>query len=212
MKICGLKDPELARTAVEAGADAIGIMMNETSPRAISPEQAVEVLAEVRTAAAEAWRSVDTVLVVSDKSAAEAARIAADLDFDVLQMHGNYGHQDFEVAGRVVERLWRATSLAHLDPADPDLAVGGRGEELLLLDAPRGGSGQTWDLRALENRRPDGRWLLAGGLNPDNVAAAIEQARPWGVDVSSGVETAPGVKDAALIRAFVDAARQATVV
>ena len=75
------------------------------------------------------------------------------------------------------------------------------------LDAPLAGSGHRWDLSALADQRPEGRWLLAGGLAPDNVAAAIHQASPWGVDVSSGVESSRGVKDPELIRKFVAAAR-----
>ncbi len=203
VKICGITDPALARVAVEAGADAIGIMMNRTSPRAISVERAHEVLTEARVTAAEAWRSLDTVLVVSDKSIADAVAIMDELDLDVLQLHGNYSAEEIREASESVDRVWRATSLTK----SPDLTVGVHGEEALLLDAPRGGSGETWDLTALEASRPTGRWLLAGGLNPTNVASALAQARPWGVDVSSGVESAPGVKDPDLVRAFVAAAR-----
>lgn len=203
LKICGLTDPESARVAVEAGVDAIGIMMNATSPRAISIDRAREVLTEARVAAAEAWHSLDTVLVVSDMPVADAAAIVDELDMDVLQLHGEYSASDIEEAVSTLDRVWRATSLSK----NPDLTVGAHGEEALLLDAPRGGSGQTWDLTELAGGRPEGRWLLAGGLHPENVADRLREARPWGVDVSSGVESAPGVKDHAKIRAFVAAVR-----
>lgn len=101
--------------------------------------------------------------------------------------------------------LWRATSLDHTT----DLDVVGWHSDLLLLDAPRAGSGETWDISPLEANPPAVDWLLAGGLAPHNVAAAIRQVRPWGVDVSSGVEAAPGVKDEAKVHAFVRAARAA---
>lgn len=205
LKICGLTDPESARVAVEAGVDAIGIMMNATSPRAISRERAAEVLTEARVAAAESWHSLDTVLVVSDMPVAEAAAIVDELDLDVLQLHGDYSEADIVEAVATLDRVWRATSLSK----NPDLTVGVHGEEALLLDAPRGGSGETWDLTDLAGGRPEGRWILAGGLHPDNVAERLREAAPWGVDVSSGVESAPGVKDADKIRAFVAAVRGA---
>ena len=208
LKICGLTDPENARVAVEAGVDALGIMMNATSPRALSVERAAEVLTEARVAAAESWHSLDTVLVVSDMPVDRAAALVDELDFDVLQLHGNYSDEDVAEAASVVDRVWRATSLAD-GPAD--LRVGAHGEEALLLDAPRGGSGETWDLGSLAGGRPEGRWILAGGLNPENVAERLVAAQPWGVDVSSGVESAPGVKDPDRIRAFVQAVRAAGV-
>jgi len=195
VKVCGLTTVDAARVAVDAGADAIGIVMNETSPRAIDIPTARAILAAVGDAA-------DTVLVVNDKTAVAAAELAADLGVDVLQLHGTYTPEDFRLARERVARLWRATSSAH----DPDLTVGAYGEEALLLDAARPGSGQRWDTASLTHR-PRGRWILAGGLRPDNVAEAIAAAAPWGVDVSSGVESAPGVKDHEAIRAFVGAAR-----
>ncbi|GAA3153661.1 hypothetical protein [Nonomuraea salmonea] len=90
--------------------------------------------------------------------------------------------------------------------AQADLRCGAYDEDLLIVDAPHAGSGQPWDWAAVRGR-PSGQWMLAGGLAPGNVAEAVAAARPWGVDVSSGVETAPGKKDSALIRSFLKAAR-----
>lgn len=199
LKICGLREPEHIEVALAAGADAIGFVMNQTSSRRIDAEQARRLVAVVANRA-------DTVLVVNDMPAADAAAIAQGIGIDVVQLHGpRYDAAAFAEALAIVPRVWRATSLAD----DPDLTVGAYGEEVLLLDAPKPGSGETWDLSALVQRAPAGKWLLAGGLNPGNVAEAIATAKPWGVDVSSGVESAPGQKDSDLIRAFASAAHGA---
>ena len=197
VKVCGLDSVANARVALESGADAIGVVMSPRSPLLLEFGTASEILSAARY-------DVETVLVVREMPATEAAEAAARLGADVLQLHGGrYAREDFARALEVFPRLWRATSLT----AEPVLRVGAWGEERLLLDAPRAGSGERWDLSALTTRRPEGEWLLAGGLAPGNVAEAIASARPWGVDVSSGVESGPGVKDPELIRAFVAAAR-----
>lgn len=197
VKICGLRTREHVEAAVTAGADAVGVVMNRTSSRRATEDEAREVVTAARG-------RVDSVLVVNDLSAPEAARIAARLGFDVLQLHGRaYGRDDFAAALEVVPRVWRATSL----DLDPPLAVGAWGEEVLLLDAPKPGSGERWDLTELADRAPDGRWLVAGGLSAANVREAVEAVAPWGVDVSSGVEVAPGEKSSELITRFVEAAR-----
>lgn len=195
VKVCGLDTPESALVAVDAGADAIGVVMSARSPRNINVDQALVVLAAVP--------GVDRVLVTNDLSVADAIDRAIRVGANVLQLHGAYSAEDFAHATALFPRVWRATALT----PDTPLTTGAYGEELLLLDAPVAGSGKRWDLSALDGNAPEGRWLLAGGLNPDNVAAAITEAHPWGVDVSSGVESAPGVKDHARIRAFIAAAR-----
>ncbi|GAA4666010.1 phosphoribosylanthranilate isomerase [Gordonia humi] len=198
VKVCGLTDPATVDVAVDAGADAIGVVMNRTSSRAVDADVA-------RSIVERAAGRIDAVLVVNDMPAADAARIAADLGFAVVQLHGAYTADDFAAAARIHPRLWRATSLAN----DPPLQVGAYGEQFLLLDAPKPGSGRTWDLSSLADAGVTGHWLLAGGLNPSNVADAIAQAAPWGVDTSSGVEASPGVKDHAKVRDFIVAAKAA---
>ena len=196
VKVCGLDSVANARVAVEAGAHAIGVVMSPASPRHLDFATARQVVDAVRD-------DVDTVLVVREMDAVAAADMAGRLGVRVLQLHGGrYGRDEFARALERFPRVWRATALAD----DTDLAVGAWGEERLLLDAPRAGSGERWDLAALDRRRPTGEWLLAGGLDPANVAGAIATARPWGVAVSSGVESSPGVKDPDLVRAFVAAA------
>ena len=193
MKICGIDTEASASAAVEAGADAIGVVMNQTSVRRLEFTAAARIVASVHGA-------VDTVLVTNDMPINEAAETAQRLGVTALQLHGGlYTREDFTSALTVHPLLWRATSLKH----KPDLAVGAWGEKVLLLDAPTAGSGETWDLVPLLDKPPIGRWMLAGGLTPNNVAAAIEKVHPWGVDVSSGVESDLGVKDHALIRKFI---------
>lgn len=203
VKVCGLKTPQAVETAIDAGADAIGFVHALGSPRHLESQEIGKLLAVAGRA--DGGCAVDTVLVVAKIPADDAAHLALDLGVSVLQLHGAYSESDFRAAKDIFPRIWRATSLAE----QPDLTVGAQGEEMLLLDAPKAGSGERWDLRPLVENRPQGEWLLAGGLTPDNVAEAIATAHPTGVDVSSGVESAPGVKDLDKIRAFVENARSA---
>ncbi|HIW28732.1 MAG TPA: phosphoribosylanthranilate isomerase [Candidatus Luteococcus avicola] len=198
IKVCGLKTPDDVRVATDAGADAVGFVHNTASVRSIPLEQVADLAALVPA-------GVASVLVVNDLPVADAIDAARASGVDVLQLHGpGYGRED---VARVVAsglRVWRATSLADGD----DLRVGAFGEEALLLDSAVPGSGETWDLSGLAEP-PHGHWLLAGGLSPVNVADAIRAVRPWGVDVSSGVEVTRGTKGHDLIRAFITAAREA---
>jgi len=196
VKVCGLRTVEAALAAVDAGADAVGVVFSTTSPRRIDEAGARAIVDAIRGRA-------ETVVVTNDMDAAAAAALTARLGADILQLHGPYAASDFARAAEWHPRLWRATSLA----AAGELSAGAYGDEAILLDAPRPGSGERWDLTELVARRPAGRWLLAGGLTPGNVADAVREAQPWGVDVSSGVESAPGEKDLGLIRTFVSAAR-----
>ncbi|MEJ6489250.1 phosphoribosylanthranilate isomerase [Leucobacter sp. USCH14] len=207
VKICGLREPAHAALAAELGADAVGVVMSPRSSRHASADEARAVVAAARSTRAD----IDTVLVVNTLPAEEAARLARDLGFTVLQLHGGYLAEDVAAAGALLPRVWRATSLAQF----PGLSAGELREERLLLDGATPGSGTTWDLSPLGadpelRRRIGSDWLLAGGLTPDNVADAISIARPGGVDVSSGVEHAPGQKHPDSIRRFMEAARSAT--
>lgn len=201
VKICGLREAEHARLAVSLGADAVGVVMSEGSPRNASAGTARTVVRAVR----ESSSDTDVVLVARGLPAEDAARAAIDLGFDVLQLHGSYDADDFAAALGIIPRVWRAASLER----EPRVRPGEYGEEHLLLDAATPGSGERWTFDGVDAAALGDSWILAGGLSPDNVAASIAACAPWGVDVSSGIERAPGVKDPALIAAFIAAARAA---
>jgi phosphoribosylanthranilate isomerase len=192
VKVCGLRTAGAVDAAVAAGADAVGFVVAAGSPRFVDA-------ATARRLVEHTGGRATTVLVTKGLTPEDAAAAARAAGADVLQVHG-FDRGEVGRASALFPRVWRATSL---DDAD----LGTWGEELLLIDSPRPGSGERWDLGALQVRRPEGAWLLAGGLDPSNVGQAIAQAAPSGVDVSSGVESAPGVKDLALIERFVAAAR-----
>ncbi|MEU4666840.1 phosphoribosylanthranilate isomerase [Amycolatopsis sp. NPDC023774] len=193
VKICGLKTAADVTCAVEAGADAVGFLLCE-SPRQVTWAEAARLAAGVPG-------EVLTVGVFKGVPVAEVREAVAETGIRAVQLHGSgYSQADFAALRDLPVRLIRATSLR--EGAAP--TVGEYGEDLLLLDSPTAGSGETWDWSA---ETPAGDWLLAGGLTPDNVADAVATVRPWGVDVSSGVECSRGVKDQALIRAFLAAAR-----
>ncbi|MEV7010328.1 phosphoribosylanthranilate isomerase [Streptosporangium sp. NPDC051022] len=194
VKICGLREPEHVMAAVEAGADAIGFVLTRSSRR-VTPARARELAAAVPS-------HVLTVAVFAGETSQEVRQATLEAGVRAVQLHGDHPHEDFTALKDLDVTLVRAGA------AGADLRCGAFDEDLLIVDAPRPGSGLPWDWAAVRGR-PQGRWMLAGGLDPSNVAEAIDAAGPWGVDVSSGVETAPGVKDAGLIRSFLAAARRA---
>ncbi|HEX6357370.1 phosphoribosylanthranilate isomerase [Actinophytocola sp.] len=191
VKICGLRTAGDVDAAVTAGADAIGFLFAR-SPRQIDPRTAREL--------GEAAGSVLTVGVFKDMPAAQVRAIAAESGVRAVQLHGDYSKDAFTEVADPAWQLIRA-----VPHSAPDLRVGAYGEDLLLVDAPRGGSGEAWDYESVAGL--SGQWILAGGLTPATVATAREISGAWGVDVSSGVESSRGVKDAALITQFVAAAK-----
>ncbi len=197
VKVCGLRTAEDVSTAVDAGADAVGFVFAE-SVRRVDVDVARELVAEVPA-------HVLTVGVFLKQPAAEARETALAAGVGAIQLHGDYPASAFEELRDLQVKLVRATTLRE----DTDVTVGAYGEDMLLLDSPVAGSGEQWDLALLGGARPQGQWLLAGGLTADNVGTAIQAVRPWGVDVSSGVESSRGVKDPGLIRKFVAAAKSA---
>lgn len=191
VKICGLRTAADVAATVAAGADAIGFVF-ATSPRQVDAQTAREL----------AKRAGDllTVGVFKSMPAAEVRAVATAAGVRAVQLHGDYTKDDFAELSDPAWQLIRAVS-----HSAPDLRVGAYGEDILLVDAPKAGSGETWDYHSVAGI--PGQWLLAGGLTPDNVTKAHQTAGSWGVDVSSGVESSRGVKDAALIAQFVTAAK-----
>ena len=197
VKICGITDPADAALVVDAGADAIGVNF-AVSRRRVTVEQA-RAIAEVVP------EGVLTVGIFRDHLADEVIEIVRAAGLDAAQLHGSETAATSRRVHAAVPLLFRAMSAA--DPALADIDE--HGADVVLLDAPVPGGGVPFDWTLVGDLTARHRVLLAGGLRPDNVAAAIAAVRPWGVDVASGVESAPGRKDAAAVRRFVAEARAA---
>lgn len=197
VKVCGITTVADARAAVQAGVDAIGLNRYPKSPRYVSVELAREIAAAVR------GEALVAVLWVNEEPA-RMLEEACEIGAEVLQLHGSSTEATIVAPQVDIWRAYPARERRQVEAIDP------RGAQAILLDTPstlHGGSGKTfaWDLAAGLTFPV----LLAGGLGPDNVAAAIRAAHPWGVDACSRLESSPGVKDAELMRAFVAAAKAA---
>lgn len=196
VKVCGLTRPEDAALCARLGAWGVGLVFAEGSPRRVDEPAAAEVAAAVP-------ESVAVVGVFVDARPADMARVARRVGLTHLQVHGDTDPAAARAAsGLPVLQGIRVDGPAALERARASAA------DLVLLDAAvpgmHGGTGTTFDWSLVEGGlgRP---FALAGGLRPETVAAAIVRLRPSMVDVSSGVESAPGVKDHALVAAFLDA-------
>lgn len=199
VKICGITTAEDAALAAAAGADAIGVNLWSGSKRYVAPEAARAVLSAVPA-------GVLKVGVFVNAPPAEVARAMAELSLDRAQLHGDEQAADY---GALDED--RVIKVVRVRDDGSMTGAGDWNPGLWLYDAyvdgfGGGGVAAPWPVVARAARRP---FLLAGGLGPHNVAEAIRATRPDGVDVASGVEQRPGVKDAAKVAAFVAAARAA---
>ena len=206
VKICGITSLEDARVAVEAGADALGFVFWQMSPRKVDPVRAAAIARELPP-------FMLRVGVFVDSSRDEMARIADAVGLDLLQLHGD---EPPEALAALPRRVIKAVRVGKGFASDEAMRFAGHAAGLLVdtrlpgeTQLP-GGTGVPFDwtlVKGLAERLPF--LVLAGGLGPANVAAAVRAVRPHAVDVSSGVETLPGRKDPALVRAFVQAARAA---
>ncbi|MGR3515295.1 MAG: phosphoribosylanthranilate isomerase [Paracoccaceae bacterium] len=206
VKICGLQTRETVTAAVDAGAAYLGFNFVERSKRFVD-------IATARDLAVDVPPGVAKVALVLDADDATLDAITEAVPLDMLQLHGEEPPERVaEVRARYGLPVMKAVGIA--DQADvAALDLYGPVADQLLVDAkPRkasdlpGGTGVTFDWRLISNRRWPVPWMLAGGLTPDNVAEAIALTGARQVDVASGVESAPGVKDTDLIRAFLAAA------
>ncbi|HVD01360.1 MAG TPA: phosphoribosylanthranilate isomerase [Candidatus Dormibacteraeota bacterium] len=193
VKICGICDVESALAAVDAGADLLGFHFCD-SKRKITPDDAVKILDELPDGPA-------LVGVFIDQPPREVNSIAEFLGLDIVQLHGNE-RPGFESEHIVMK------ALKVRDGVVPDASGW---PDPVLLDSwsedSRGGTGRAWNWEQAVALTVTRKVFVAGGLNPLNVGSVIRRLRPYGVDVSSGVESAPRVKEATLIGAFVDAVR-----
>ncbi|MDD2501838.1 MAG: phosphoribosylanthranilate isomerase [Geobacter sp.] len=201
IKICGITSPEDALTAVEAGADALGFVFYKESPRHIFPEEAARIINLLPP-------FIQVVGLFVNEAPEIVNQISRNCRLGLVQLHGDETPDDCRRIEQRVMKAFRVRSLTCLDPVT-DYRLSG-----CLLDtySPSfyGGTGTSfnWEI-AREAVARSHRVVLAGGLTPDNVAEAIRQVRPYGVDVSSGVESAPGRKDADKVREFIRNAKEA---
>ena len=200
VKVCGITRPEDAELAVELGAWALGFVLWRQSPRAADPVVAAGIAAALR-------RRVELVGVFVNPTLEELAHAADELHLSHVQLHGDEGPAFCaEAARRTGAKVIKAVRIASAaDFQDLERFH----TDLHLLDAAarglRGGSGKTWDWELARRRRRKVPVILSGGLTADNVAAGIAAVDPYAVDVSSGVEAAPGAKDPAKLAAFMAA-------
>ena len=217
VKICGIKDTGMLSHAARAGADWIGIVMVPASPRNILGEGpgSSDLYYDLLFAAAEA--NVRTVALIADADDRTVQILSGAVMPDAIQLHG---HETPEMVAKFRTHfppsieMWKALGVSEI--ADLEAAEAYTAADRLLLDAkpPKGadaagGHGEPFDWSILQDWRAPKPWLLAGGLTPENVAGAIAATGAAAVDVSSGVERARGVKDAALIEQFIKAAKEA---
>jgi phosphoribosylanthranilate isomerase len=205
IKICGIRDLDTARAAADAGADAVGFVFHPASPRYIEPADAFGIIGGLPP-------FVSTVGLFVDASIDRFCDVEEQCPTDMSQLHGSEDEDLVEECGPNIIKAVRfdpATIAADLARWDESYDVAA-----ILVDGSAGGEGQTLDWTALGRltaaRAPGMKpIILAGGLTPQNVGEAIRAVHPWGVDVSSGVESARGVKDPGLIAAFCAAVQRA---
>lgn len=212
VKICGIRDEENLRAALEAGADYIGFIFVKDSVRYISPQNAAALVKAHSHDIRPANRKI--VAVMADPTDQELADVLTVLGPDIIQLHGDEPPERVRaIAGIYDIRLMKALPVATAkDIARAQDYVGYA--DMLLFDAkipegPSGGTGQTFDWHLLQGERITLPWFLSGGLNAANVADAIRITNAKRVDVSSGVETTRGQKSPALIQAFIRAVKPA---
>ena len=197
VKICGICDPDGAQAAIESGADLIGFHFCR-SDRRVTPEEAKGIIDGLSL-------RPTIVGVFIDQDADEVRQIADFVGLDLLQLHGSEA-PGFD-AGRPVMKV--------LKVRDGEVPDADQWPDPIMLDSwsadQRGGTGLTWDWERARDLLATRKVFIAGGLEPGNVGKVVSQFKPYGVDVSSGVESAVRVKDPAKVRAFVHAVRIAEV-
>ena len=200
VKICGITNASDAQCALKWGADALGFIFAE-SPRRVSSQRVKAIVSAVGP-----W--VATVGVFVNESVETMKRIAADCRLTAVQLHGEENAE----AARSLSPLFVIKTF-HASPALDLKKAGEYPADALLFDTAvqglPGGTGKVFDWGLLAGSRLPARVIVSGGLKPSNVREAVERVRPYGVDVSSGVESAPGKKSADLIREFILSAKNA---
>lgn len=210
VKICGVKTLNDALAALDTGADMLGLNFHPPSPRCLTVDAAARLARHIRNRG----EPVTLVGVFVNRPPAEVVAIMNACGLDLAQLSGDEPPEDLVALGPRVFKAIRVTSRADASERARRYRAGPPNGPALLLDASAaagtfGGTGQMADWQVAAALAAELPLLLAGGLTPENVAAAVAAVRPWGVDVASGVESAPGVKDPRKMAAFVAAAREA---
>ncbi|SFV37906.1 phosphoribosylanthranilate isomerase [Devosia crocina] len=208
IKICGIKTPELLDATIAAGADMVGFMHFPRSPRHVDIEPLAELISACRG-------RIESCVVLVNPDNSCVAEVAA-LGPDWIQLHGPESpHRVEAIRAEAGVEIMKALPIGSAEDV-AEVASYAAIADRVLLDAkpPKGadrpgGLGDSFDWGLLQGLDPETAFMLSGGLNPDNVAEAIRRVRPMGIDVSSGVERAPGEKDKRLIEAFIRNARMA---
>jgi phosphoribosylanthranilate isomerase len=202
IKFCGITSLADAELAIANGAWAIGLILWPESKRACDPAEAARIAAQLR-------RQVEIAGVFVNQSLDEVERLADTIGLSMIQLHGDEGPSYAnEIARRTGAKVIKAQSVRL---ASDVVSIQAFRTDFHLLDTHRdglrGGTGETFDWDMVSRRYSKVPLILSGGLTPDNVVAAIEKVHPFAVDVASGVESAPGVKDPDKLRAFAEAVR-----
>ncbi len=208
VKICGITNLEDALVAATTGADLLGFIFFPSSPRYITPERASEIIAELRVRSA----ALKFVGVFVDETLEQVRRVIEQTRIDLVQLHGSEPATVVKVLAPRVYKSLRSRNLAGARASAKNYRAALNGNTpAFIVDAfhekQYGGTGERVDWNIAAEIAHEFPILLAGGLKPENVADAIRAVRPWGVDVSSGVERAPGVKDHEKVRQFIEAAK-----
>lgn len=203
VKICGVTSVDDALAAVELGASAVGLNFVPSSPRKIDASRARLVADAIHATK----KKVLVVGVVADLSVESMRALVDDAALDCLQLHGNEAP---EVLSPLLPHAYKAVRIANAD--DAAHAATFPGDHILVdakVEGALGGTGATFDWSLVADLAKSKKLTLAGGLTPANVAVAVAAVRPYCVDVASGVESSPGVKDREKMRAFIEAATRA---
>ena len=209
VKICGVTTPEALEAAIEEKADFIGFVFFGNSPRNLSPERAAQLIERVPS-------HIKTVGLFVDADDAGFESVFRYTKLDMIQLHGSENPRRVtEIKSRYQLPVMKVIKVADAS----DLVMLGETQsvaDMILFDAKPpanatlpGGNGHTFDWNILKNLKVPKPWMLSGGLTPDNIKTALEILSPDAVDVSSGVEDRPGVKNPDKIRAFIRAVKQA---
>lgn len=198
VKVCGMTSLKDALVAVEGGADAVGFIFYKKSPRSVTMKTVREIVLELPP-------FVDTVGVFVDETAEQVNKIADYCNLDIIQLHGDESPTYCKKIRRKVIKAFRIKDMQSVKKLSSFQVSG------FLLDTfsenLHGGTGKVFDWNLALPAKKFGPVIMAGGLTPNNVQQAVRQIRPYGVDVCSGVESEPGIKDHKKVRAFLNNAK-----